>query len=325
MISRRTLLMQAGSAAALGTLSAAVCAQSSKPLTVVVGFPAGVVTDNVARAIAEELRPSYSAGIIVENRVGAGGRIAADYVRRASPDGYTILLTPGFVMTVFPHVYRQLGFDPWSDFKPVAGVASFDYAITVGPAVPASVKTLADLAEWCRADAPTRALYGIPAAGSTPHFIGTLLAKDTGVPFKPVPYKGGAQLIQDLLGGQIPAAIDPLANAIQYHQAGRLRVLAIAGKERSPLLPEVPTVTEMEMDSMAARELFGVFVPSKVPDARVQALEKQLLDASAKARNRFTAMQVNAESLGQAELLTTLHRESDRWKEVVQASGFKAD
>lgn len=324
MITRRTLLVRASATGTLLALGPGVNAQAPKPLRIVIGFPAGVLTDNITRALGEELRPFYPGGVIVENKVGAGGRIAAEYVKRADDDGSTILLSPGFVMSIYPHVYSKLGYDALVDFKPVAAVASFDYAITVGPAVPMAVKTLTDYIQWCREE-PNRAKYGIPAAGSTSHFIGTLLAKATNVPFTMVPYKGGAPLIQDVLGGHIPAIIDPLANALPYQQSGKLRILAIAGTKRSPLVPDVPTVVEYKLDSLAAKEVFGVYVPAKVSTDRVNKLHDELAVAVEKVKAKFAAMQVNPESMDPAALGAFTRSEYDRWKTVIAASGFRAE
>jgi tripartite-type tricarboxylate transporter receptor subunit TctC len=140
-----------------------------------------------------------------------------------------------------------------------------------------------------------------------------------------VPYKGGAPLIQDLLGGHLPSAIDPLSNALPYQQSGRLRILAIAGNRRSPLVPDVPTVAEAKLENLAASEMFGVYVPASVPAARAQKLHEELSAAVAKSKDRFAKLQVNSESLGPAELASFTKREHDRWKGVVQASGFKAE
>ncbi|KWT70679.1 MULTISPECIES: tripartite tricarboxylate transporter substrate-binding protein [unclassified Variovorax] len=324
MITRRTLLASASMGATLTALGSGVAAQAAKPLHIVVGFPAGVLTDNVTRALSEELRPSYPAGVIVENKVGAGGRIAAEFVKRADDDGNTILLTPSSILSIYPHVYGKLGYDTLVDFKPVSAVASFDYAITVGPAVPATVKTLPEFIQWCRED-PTQAKYGVPAAGSTSHFIGTLLSRATNVPFTVVPYKGGAPLIQDVLGGHIPAIIDPVSNALPYHQSGKLRVLAIASSKRSALLPDVPTVVEYNLESLVAKEILAVYAPSKVPAARVQKLHEEIAAAVEKAKGRFAAILVNPERMNPAELGTFTRAELGRWKTVVAASGFKAE
>lgn len=324
MITRRAFLAGASAGATLAAFRGASAAKNGQLLDIVVGFPAGVVTDNIARVIADKLKQAYPAGVIVENKVGAGGRIAVEYVKRAKPDGNTLLLTPCLAMTIYPHVYRKLGYKPLTDFKAVAGIASIDYAITVGPAVPSTVKTLPDFIQWCRADTK-RAMYGIPALGSTPHFIGVMLARATEVPFKVIPYNGGAQLIQDLIGGQIPVIIDPLSNALPYHREGRLRILAITGKQRSAFAPDVPTVGELKLGSLTASELFGFYVPAQVPDTRVQALQNELIDAARKAKERLTALEVNAEFMGREALASFSHREFNRWKEIVRASGFTVE
>lgn len=324
MITRRTLIARTGVAAALVSVGLQSYAQGPKVLRFVIGFPPGVLTDNVTRLIADGLKGSHPAGVIVENKVGAGGRIAAEYVKRADPDGLTVLLTPVFVMSLYPHVYRSMRYDGLKDFKPVAAVAAFDYAISVGPSVPATVKTLPEFIQWCREDSK-RTQYGIPAAGSTPQFIGSLLAKATGVPFTPIPYKGGAPLLQDLIGGQIPAIIDPLPNSIEYHKAGRLRILAVVGAQRSPLVPDVPTVAEYKLDQLAARELFAVYVPTQVSDARVAELSSQLAAAVSGSKDGFARMQVTPEFMDAAALGAFTRRDFDRWKSVVEASGFKAE
>lgn len=323
MPSRRRFIARTGTVLSLAGAGLPCRAQASRPLRFVIGFPPGVLTDNVTRLIADGMRSSHAAGTLVDNRVGAGGRIAAEFVKRADGDGTTLLLTPLFAFTLYPHVYRNLPYDPLRDFKPVAAVASFDYAVTVGPSVPAGVKTLADFIQWCRDD-PRRAQYGIPAAGSTPQFIGDLLAKAAGVAFSPVAYKGGAPLLQDLIGGQIPAIIDPLPNAFEYHKTGRLRVLAVFADQRSALLPDVPAISEYRMEQLAARELFAVFVPASVPDLRIAALRVQLAAAVDGARNGFARMLVNPEALDAQALGAFTLRETERWRSVVQASGFKA-
>jgi tripartite-type tricarboxylate transporter receptor subunit TctC len=322
MITRRTLLATAG--ASLSSFGTASLAQGTRPLTIVIGFPAGVITDNIARLLATKLGRYYPAGVLVDNRVGAGGRIAADYVKRASEDGHTVLIGGGSGMWIYPHVFKKLSYDPLTDFRHVAGIASLDYAITVGPLVPASVKTLQDYVQWCRGDA-VRARYGIPAAGSTSHFIGTLLARETGVPFEAVAYKGGAPALQDVVGGHIPAIIDPFSNALQYHQQGRLRVLAITGSQRSPALPDVPTVIEAGLPKLVAKELFSVYAPARVPMARVQKLHDEFAYAVSSSTDGLAKLIVSPEAIGTAELEKMTREELQRWKSIVEASGFKAE
>jgi tripartite-type tricarboxylate transporter receptor subunit TctC len=324
MINRRNLLAYMGAGATLAVFGGVSNAQSSKVLRIIIGFPAGVVTDNIARPIAEELRRHYPGGVVVENRVGAGGRIAIEAVKSAADD-HTLLLTPGSMMTIYPHVFRQLRYDPLADFKAVQLLASLDYAITVGPAVPASVKTLEEFIQWSRADVAARAKYGIPAAGSTSHFIGALLARETGVPFTVVPYKGGAPLLQDLLGGHIPMAIDPLPNALPHHRAGKVRILAITNSQRSPLASDLPTVVEARLNSLVASEWFGVYVPAHVESARVQKLHEELAPAVASVKTHLAKILVSTESMGPADLAALTRKELERWRGVVQATGFKVD
>ncbi len=192
-----------------------------KPLRVIVPFPAGGGTDVLARIVAEKLRGSYASAVVVENRVGASGRTGVEAVKNAEPDGTTLLFTPDFLITVYPHSFRKLSYDPVADFAPVAMVARSQLALAASSAVPSSVRTARDYVEWVKSN-PKNGFFATTSAGGTPHFVGVMLARAAGVELSPVHYKGGAPALQDLLGGQIPVSINPVGELLPYAKSGKV-------------------------------------------------------------------------------------------------------
>jgi len=216
-------------------------AQDKPPVRILVGFPPGGSVDIVARLLAERLRALLDQNIIVENKPGAAGRVALGDLRRAAPDGNTLVLAPSGALVILPWLYKNIGYDPAKDFSPVARVTTFDFAVTAGPGSPAgNIKAVMD---WFKAN-PAKASYGTSGAGTVPHFAGLLLGQAAGVNMVHVPYKGGAPAAQDLIGGQIPLMVDTASETIEHHRAGRLRILAVTGESRSQALPDVPTLRE---------------------------------------------------------------------------------
>src|SRR3979411_446176 len=227
-------------------LGAGPCAwaqAAKRPLHLVVGFPAGGGTDVIARILAERLRVPFASSVIVENKPGGAARVSVDYVKNAEPDGSVLLFTPDFPITVYPHSFRSLSYDPLRDLVPVAPAAKSMLTYNVGPAVPASVTTLAGFVQWCR-DNPGRANYATTAAGGTPHFVGMMLANAAGVAMTPVHYRGGAPALQDLIGGHVPASSTAVSESMPQAKAGTIRMLAVTGSRRSAFLPDVPTMAE---------------------------------------------------------------------------------
>ena len=213
-------------------------------MRIIVGFAAGGSSDIAARMLADKLKDSLGVPFIVENRVGAGGRIAAEALKNAAPDGTTFLLTPVVVPVLAPLVYKQLSYDPAKDFAPVAQVATYQFALAVGPDHPA--RSVPEFVAWLKAN-PTQANFGSPAPGSLPHFFGLMIGKATGVEMVHIAYKGGAPLATDLMGGQIPAGVDALSDMIELHRGGKVRIIATSGAQRSPLLPTVATAVTTGM------------------------------------------------------------------------------
>ncbi|WP_076997492.1 Bug family tripartite tricarboxylate transporter substrate binding protein [Variovorax sp. KK3] len=331
MFTRRHLITTALSTLGTATLLAAAApagAQTvlNKPVKTVVGFPAGGAADSVARLLAEQLRGSYAPTVLVDNKPGAGGRLGAQTVKAAEADGSVILLTPASILTIYPHVYKKLGYDSLADFTPVGSVAKVTFALSVSRAVPASVKTVSDYVAWAKAN-PKDANFGSPAAGATPHFVGTMLARAGGVPLNHIPFKGGAPLVADLLGGQVQSGVNVLPEVLPHAPDGKLRILAVSGAKRSPFLPNVPTMAESGFKDVAADEYFGVFAPAKTPPAVVARLNAAIRTAL-KAKPMIAGLEkLSFEVAGEPapEFDKIVRDELVRWGPVVKASGFSSE
>src|SRR5215203_3114221 len=281
MLNRRHLIAASTAglfAAGAGALPRALAQVVKKPVHVIVGFPAGGGTDVTARVLSEALRGVFAPTVIVENKPGASARIAVEYVKNAEPDGSVMLFTPDFPMTLYPHSFKSLSYDPLKDFTPVGPATTSMLSYNVGPAVPASVKTLADYVQWCKAN-PDKASYGTTSAGATPHFAGVMLSNESKVTLNPVHYRGGAPALQDVVGGHIGASVNPISESMPLHQAGSLRILAVTGAKRSQFPPDVPTAKESGYDVVVETWL-GVFLPPKMPADLVRALSNAMKQAS---------------------------------------------
>ena len=332
MLTRRHLLLApaAGLACAGTNVPPRAFAQTTipaikKPAHIIVGFPAGGGTDVLARILADRLRGRYASTVLVENKPGAAARIAIEYVKNAEPDGSVMLFTPDFPITVYPHSFRSLNYDPLRDFTPVSPAAKSMLTYNIGPAVPESVQTVADFVQWCKAN-PGRAAYATTAAGGTPHFVGMMLAGAAGVAMTPVHYRGGAPALQDLIGGHVPAGINPISESLPFAKAGTIRILAVTGSRRSPFLPDVPTMAEAGYD-VAIDSWLGVFVPAKTPAEIVNALSAAIAEAVKSAPMIESLGKVGNTSAFQspADFAATVKADVARWAPVVKASGFVAE
>jgi tripartite-type tricarboxylate transporter receptor subunit TctC len=326
MPSRRHLLAATATTVccvAICTVGPARAQRLVKPSRIVVGFPPGGAPDVVARLTADGLRGPYAPSVIVENKPGAGGRIAVEAVKFGETDGSAMLVTPNPIITIYPHVYRKLSYDPLHDLTPVTSLCSYSLVLSAGPGLPASVKSLADLVGWCKAH-PASASFGTPAAGSTLHFIGVVFASAAGVELQHVPYRGGAEVVTDLVGGRIPLAITPPAPVVPHIRAGRLRALATTGAERSPVLPEVATFKEAGYPQLAIKDWIGLFVPAKTPSDKVELLNG-LARAALKSRevtDAYATLMMESSSESPRESSLMVEAEYEMWRPIVKASGF---
>jgi tripartite-type tricarboxylate transporter receptor subunit TctC len=318
--SRRDLLLACAVAPALGNTRA-----QGRAARLVVGFGPGGTSDVAARAVSGSLRDAMGGEVIVENRAGAGGRLAIEHVRGAAPDGGTALLGPDALMCLYPHVYRQLRYDPERDFVPVARVANLAIGLYVGPMVPASVVTVADFVQWVRAD-DRRAVFGTSAAGATPHFVGEMFARAAGLRMTAVHYRGGAPGIQDLAGGQLPAMFGAVPDGSVMQSAGRVRALATTGPRRSVATPDVPTFAEQKFGELVVEDGLGVYLPAGAAPATVERIALALLQSldSAEVRRVFASIGLDKGYEGPEAFAQRLRTERARWAGIVRSTGFKA-
>jgi tripartite-type tricarboxylate transporter receptor subunit TctC len=298
-------------------------AQTQPPLRVLCGYPAGGSVDVVSRKLAEKLGARFARTVIVDNRPGAAGRLAVTELKKEAPDGATMVITPASVLTMYPHVYRQLAYDPFVDLAPVATVAATGFALAIGPLVPTSVATLEDFVRWCRAQ-PAPVTCGNAGAGSMPHFMALLAAKELGAEWTHVPYRGGLLAMQSAAAGEIAVALATESAARPLQQAGKLRVLATSWADASPFFPQAPTFAKAGLKSLTQREWFGAFVPAKTSPAVVQSLADAVRDALGEpdVRETWEKLSLVVESNTPAQLASALRSEHDFWGPLVRGSGF---
>jgi tripartite-type tricarboxylate transporter receptor subunit TctC len=325
VLTRRAVLAASAAAAIGGAPQRSRAQVLRKTLHIVVGFPAGGATDLIARILAERLRGRYAPAAIIENKPGGAARVAVDYIKNADPDGSEFLFTPDFPITVYPHSFRTLSYDPLRDLVPVAPVSRSTLTFVIGPAVPPEVTSLKEFIAWCKAN-PDKAIFATTAAGSTTHFIGVMLANAAGVQLSPVHYRGGAPSLQDLIGGHVPASVNPIGETLPQAASGKIRILAVASAERSKFLPQVPTMREAGYNVVVETWL-GAFAPAKTPPAAVRALNAAISEAVRSPEMNESLSKIGYEAKFQSpeEFAATVRADLERWGPVVKASGFVAE
>jgi tripartite-type tricarboxylate transporter receptor subunit TctC len=329
MINRRHFVQASATACTLGALSPFTAqAQLLEQVKIVNGFPAGGTADATSRRVADKLGGtaySRNAGV-VENKTGAAGRIAVETVKNAPADGSTLLLTPYSMMSIYPHIYSKLSYDPFRDFVPVSIAASMSHGLAVGPLVPASVKTVKDYLAWAKAN-PALASYGSPAAGSTPHFLGALLGINNNVELKHIPYRGSIPGVADMIGGQLASMFTPHGDFLANHKAGKIRIIATSGAKRSPFVPEVATFAEQGFPDLVVEEWFGFYAPAKTP-ANVVAAANAAIVAALKDKTVIDSLAIQGlVPVGSTpeEMDRSQKAEFERWGPLVKKIGFTAE
>lgn len=299
-------------------------AQADKTLRVMVGFPPGGSIDVVARSLADKMKDELKANIVVENRAGAGGRLAADLLKSAPADGSVVMITPVVVPVLAPLVFSKLNYNPATDFAPVGHVCNFNFALSIPAALPA--KTVTEFVAWLKTN-PQKANFGSPAAGSLPHFFGEILSREARADMVHVPFAGGAALMTALVGGQVSAGIDVVLEALEAHRAGKVRILATSGERRSAVLPDVPTFKESGYPGIVASGWFAMYAPAKAPAASIDAINRALNKALThpEVLERFGKLALEAGGGSPADLRALEQASTARWAPVVKATGFRAD
>ena len=292
-------------------------------IRIVLGFPAGASADLLTRLLADQLRTTLGQAVVVENRVGAGGQLANEAVKGAAPDGTTLLMTPVATMSIYPHSYPGLRYDPFRDFEPLAHLANFQLALGVSAKVPAN--TVAEYVALVRKD-PKWGYYASAAPGSIPHFFGVMFARAAGLEMTHVPYKGTAQVLHALAAGEIAAASTLAADIGSLARSGKARILATTGARRSPTFPDVPTFKEAGYE-IEGSGWYALFAPAKIPRDVAARLSTAAIGAmhSSTVRQRLESVGVEPTGLGPQELAAVMKRDFERWGPVIRASGFKPE
>ena len=317
-------MIAAGLALAFQANPAAAQAFPAKPVHMIIGFAAGGTTDLVGRLVARRLGDVWGQTVVVENKTGASGMIAADAVAKAPADGYTLLVTPQTSLAVAPALYGKAPYDASRDFTPITLMGSTPTIMVVNPAFPA--KTFAEFAEIARKSVPPLA-YGSGGIGSSPHMAGELLNAQLGIRMTHIPYKGENPALTDTMGGQVPIMFGNISVAVSHIKAGKLRALASTGATRSPLLPDVPTVAESGLKGYAVATWFGLLGPAGMPAdlvARIQRDVAQVL-ATPEIRNRLVDLGVDIVANSPEEFAAYLRTEIARYAKVIKDAGIKPE
>lgn len=330
MPSRREFLGDgaAAMAALLGVLAGSgVHAQSPiETLQILSGAAAGSIPDTVARRIGEQLSGRHAQRVIVANRPGGAGQVAVNALKAAPGDGATMLLTAGSVATVHPYLYARLPYDPAVDLQPVSLAAEMPLALAVGPAVPDSVGSLREWIDWMRRN-PTLANVGSPGVGTTPHLLETMLLREADVAWQNITYPGGAPMVVALLGGHIAAVALPEGILRPHRLAGKLRVLATSGPQRSRFMPDVPNLVESGFARLVVQEWFAFFMSASVPAATIDTASQALRLAIAQPElaSGFAELGIVAASSTPVVLATRIAAEQRLWEPVIRSNGMRAE
>lgn len=294
------------------------------PIRLLVGFAPGGGTDLVARQLADKLRLELGTTVVVENLAGAGGRLAANALHTAAPDGLTFMVTNNAVMAFQTLLFAdQIKWNYKRDFIPVAGVTAYP----LGLAVPSSlgVNSVQELVRWLRAN-PSQANFGTTGLGGVTHFLGFDLGRTVDVDLKPAPYRGASPMVTDLVGGHIPMAIGLMDDMLKFHRAGSVKVLGVFSAQRSPLIPDIPTLREQGFKTIVSDGWQSVWAPARTPAATVESMAaalKKVLEMPDVQQAMTTRLNVQPKFFAGAEVLRLLDEEITLWDGVIKASGFK--
>jgi tripartite-type tricarboxylate transporter receptor subunit TctC len=314
------LLTRPGLAGLLTTLLLALSAsaQDKPPLKILVGFPPGGSADTMGRLVADALRQDFSS-IVVENKPGAGGRIALAAVKAAKPDGQTVIVLPSGPMVLFPHVYKKLEYDAVKDFTPISLIGHFQFSVVSGPAT--QVKSVQEMISKSKSD-PGSASYGTPGLGTLPHFMGVMLEQAAGISLNHVPFQGGGPANNALVGGHIGYKFDVVSETAELHRSGKVRILAVTGGKRDTQVPEVPTLKESGVP-MEATAWFAMYGPAQLPPDTLKRLESAMVRAIQQPQVRERLVQLGYDPVGStsAELAAAQRADLARWEKPIKATG----
>ncbi len=295
----------------------------SKPIKVIVNFPPGGAADQIARAVGMPLAEALGQSVVIENRAGAGGNLGGELVAKSAADGYTLLLSSGGMVSVNPHIYSKMAFDPAKDLTPVAAAARVLVFLVAKPAVPAN--NITDFIAYAKAN-PGRLSYGSPGTGSSPHLAGEMFKSQAGLFTVHVPYRGAAPALQDLLGGQLDYLFDP-GIGLQHVRSGKLKLLAVGSPKRSALFPDVPTLSEVGLTGFDADTVFGFYAPSATPADVVSRLNREInkILATPAVKERIAALGGEPMPITPSEFGDKANEDSKRFGAIIKERKIAAE
>ena len=318
-MNRRSMLAGLTAAGTVHRLSSSgATAQTSDTIRIVFPFAAGGVGDALGRLMGEHLKAATGKAVIVENRTGAAGRIGVQAVRAAAPDGTVLLLTPIAPISIYPHFYKELGYDPFTDLEPLSQLATFEFALAVSKRVPAT--SLKELVAWLHAN-PGEQSFATPGAGTLPFFFALQFGAVSGLKLRHVSYRGSAAAVQDLVSGQLPFVITSTGEFAEHHKAGSVRVLATS--EPQPFVPGIPTFEEAGY-KLGGNGWYAMYAPARTPPAILDLYGKALADGvnAAETRTRLIAMGLQPTGTTRQRLAQIQTADSEFWGPIIKASGF---
>ncbi len=309
---------------ALALACSTASAQSRQPVRMISGFPPGGNVDILARGFAERLSEAIGRPVVVEARVGAGGQVGLEALKAAAPDGNTLGLTPDASLLVRPLTMKVAPYDPINDFAAVAQTGAQDYAFASAAALPA--KSLTEFAAWAKAN-PSKANFGSAGQGGATHFLGMLIGQAIGVNLEQIPYNGSGPAVTALVAGQISSTVQPLGTVLAQAKAGKIRILAITGPERSPAAPDVPTLAELGHPSLTISNWFGIFAPARTPAEVVSQYNAIFVKAmhTQAVRERMQNLGFDVREMSAAQFAAIVKADYERWGPVIKASGFTSE
>ncbi len=318
-LKRRTLGL-----AAAGLLLGSLAAAQPATIKLMVGFPPGGGTDAIARVLADKLKDQLGTNVIVENKAGAGGQIAAQALKAAPADGSVLFLSHDHTISILPLVMKNPGFDPAHDFVPVAGFATFVNGLALSGGTPA--KSLNEYVTWVREQGKGKGTVGVPAPASTPEFFVKVIGEKYKLDLQAAPYRGSAPMMADMLGNQIAAGVGSVPDFIENHKAGKIRMVAVIGAKRQAILPDVPTFDELGLKGFDDLPYYGIFAPQGTPKATLDRYSDALAKVIAlpDVRERLTTMGLTVGHMTSQQLATRERAYAKTWARIIKDSGFQA-
>ena len=318
LLTRRVAVTLALGALCMGNLAMA----QTGTVRLLVGFPPGGGTDAIARTLADKLKDQLGTPVVVDNKAGAGGQIAAQTLKAAAPDGNTLFLSHDHTISILPLVVKNPGFEPARDFVAVGGFATFVNALAVSGGTPA--KSMTEYVGWVQKQGAGKGTVGVPAPASVPEFLVKMIGQKYKLDLQAAPYRGSAPMMGDMLGNQIAAGTGSVPDFIENHKAGKIRVVAVMGSARQATLPDVPTFTELGLTGFEDLPYYGIFAPAGTPQATIDKLSSALAKVVAlpEVHDRLTAMGLTVAYMTPQQLTSREQAYSQTWARIIKSTGF---